>query len=293
MPFERGECNREFATEDRHKYWNYAYAETVMQLRAEKCLGTEGSGTISLLFQLPLDIQIEIFGWLHPIDLLRLPRVFPELLISSSTWKSSFQVHVDSALQCPNEVSFPRWASLLFDPHKCDECNIRHALPDLAKVERVCFDCQTRRYIPILGTPIARARLSQESRLCWSRDRMDAVNERLDRLEKEIALGKLGAQDAFDKYREELVAEANGRLMRKSLYLRWYISAQNRCVQRNIRYESHDLLLRVVPTPYQQTAYIPQLAPQSHFVGPQYTFPFPYPRVFNDASQLSDSTSTL
>ncbi|KAL0072271.1 hypothetical protein AAF712_000033 [Marasmius tenuissimus] len=192
---------------------NYAYAETVMLLRVGKYSGTEGSSTISLFFELPLDVQIEILGWLHPIDLLRLPRIFPELLISSSTWKSSFQTHVDSALQCPKEVSFPRWASLLFDPHKCDECNIRHALPDFAKVERVCFDCQTRRYIPTLGTPIARALLSQESRLCWSRDRMDAVNKKLDRLEKEIALGKLGAQDAFDEYREELVAEANDRLL--------------------------------------------------------------------------------
>ncbi|KAJ8076321.1 hypothetical protein PM082_000742 [Marasmius tenuissimus] len=231
VPTKMDECNQEFATENHHKYWNYAYAETVMLLRAEKYSGTEGSSTISLFFQLPLDVQIEILGWLHPIDLLRLPRIFPELLISSSIWKSSFQTHVDPALQCPKEVSFPRWASLLFDPHKCDECNIRHALPDFAKVERVCFDCQTRRYIPTLGTPIARALLSQESRLCWSRDRMDAVNKKLDRLEKEIALGKLGAQDAFDEYREELVAEANDRLLRKSLYLRWYISAQNRCVQ--------------------------------------------------------------
>ena len=52
-----------------------------------------------------------------------------------------------------------------------------------------------------------------ESLLCWSRERINTVNKKLGRLEKEIVLGKPGAQDVFNEYREELVIETSRRLL--------------------------------------------------------------------------------
>lgn len=70
--------------------------------------------------------HLEIFGHLHPYDLLRLTRTtkeFRRILLhrsSISTWKASFE-HVPSLPACPPEMCEPAWANLAFSPH-CHVC---------------------------------------------------------------------------------------------------------------------------------------------------------------------------
>ncbi|TFK26760.1 hypothetical protein FA15DRAFT_754756 [Coprinopsis marcescibilis] len=84
------------------------------------------AGKLASFVNLPLDILHEIFGHLHPYDLLKLARTtkdFRRILMqrsSISTWRASFS-ELDSLPECPPGMSEPSWANLVFSPH-CHIC---------------------------------------------------------------------------------------------------------------------------------------------------------------------------
>jgi hypothetical protein len=65
--------------------------------------------------------RVQIFGNLHPLDLLRLSRVskeFRDLLMhrsSISVWRSSLNNVVPDLPSCPPNMNEPQWISLVFD----------------------------------------------------------------------------------------------------------------------------------------------------------------------------------
>ncbi|KAI9057952.1 hypothetical protein FKP32DRAFT_1597907 [Trametes sanguinea] len=90
---------------------------------------------------MPLDILFEIFGHLHPHDLLRLARTTKALrniLMRRSAitiWRNAL-ANVEDLPRCPPDLTEPAYANLLFEPH-CHFCL-------KARVMTVLWICRTR-----------------------------------------------------------------------------------------------------------------------------------------------------
>ncbi|KAI0721702.1 hypothetical protein C8T65DRAFT_630946 [Cerioporus squamosus] len=98
---------------------------------------------------MPLDILIEIFGFMHPRDLLNLARTskpFRALLMSRSSismWRASIQ-GVEDLPKCPSYMSEPAYVNLLFFPH-CHGClkpNVQTILFEFGA--RYCNSCKQK-----------------------------------------------------------------------------------------------------------------------------------------------------
>ncbi|KAF7290605.1 hypothetical protein MIND_01300700 [Mycena indigotica] len=106
------------------------------------------SASLSLLPQTNLDVMFEVFGHLHPFDLVHLSRVnktFRQLLLcptSDVVWRNVFRVGV--LPPCPPQVSGRRWAKLLFGRQLCDECMTPNTLPDFILCRRLCTECMNK-----------------------------------------------------------------------------------------------------------------------------------------------------
>ncbi|KAI0044443.1 hypothetical protein FA95DRAFT_1608547 [Auriscalpium vulgare] len=81
---------------------------------------------------MPLDILYEIFGYLTPSDLIQLSRVtrgFRKVLLSRQSltlWRASYRLVVDTPPPpCPEDVSEPAWAHLLFGGPYCHSCGTK------------------------------------------------------------------------------------------------------------------------------------------------------------------------
>lgn len=76
--------------------------------------------------------SIQIFSFLHPMDLLNLARTSKDFRIlllqrsSAAAWKTS-RLQVYGLPDCPPDMSEPQYANLVFYPH----CHVRLALPKL------------------------------------------------------------------------------------------------------------------------------------------------------------------
>ncbi|KDQ59952.1 hypothetical protein JAAARDRAFT_637505 [Jaapia argillacea MUCL 33604] len=79
-------------------------------------------GKLAKLFDMPLDILFEIFGHLHPKDLLHLTwtsKAFHKILAHCSSkwlWKQARR-NVENLPECPSYLTEPQYARLFFDPH--------------------------------------------------------------------------------------------------------------------------------------------------------------------------------
>lgn len=97
-------------------------------------------GKLRDLPEMPLDILLEIFGHLLPLDLLHLIRTTKALRSvllrrsSISVWKDAFSnLHIPPP-PCPADSTEPKWASLLFDSY-CHVCSILHFLMECLSQE--------------------------------------------------------------------------------------------------------------------------------------------------------------
>ncbi|KAG6850403.1 hypothetical protein H0H93_013628 [Arthromyces matolae] len=86
-------------------------------------------GQLETVFQLPLDVLFEIFAQLTPLDLLNLSRTsksLRDILMRRSSqymWKSA-RAQVEGLPDCPNDMSEPAYANLVFYPY-CQVCHIK------------------------------------------------------------------------------------------------------------------------------------------------------------------------
>ncbi|KAI0045649.1 hypothetical protein FA95DRAFT_1680317 [Auriscalpium vulgare] len=88
-------------------------------------------GRLSALPTMPLDILFEIFSYLPPGDLVQLARVtkpFRQVLLSRSQsallWTQSYEL-VPDVPPCPEDMSEPAWAHLLFGGSYCYTCGTK------------------------------------------------------------------------------------------------------------------------------------------------------------------------
>lgn len=83
-------------------------------------------GSLRMLTRMPLDILYEIFGHLHPFDLLHVARTSQGLRAilmtrsSLSVWESAFS-NVPDLPFCPSDLTLPQYSDLVFDEH-CHFC---------------------------------------------------------------------------------------------------------------------------------------------------------------------------
>ncbi|EAU80551.1 hypothetical protein CC1G_09948 [Coprinopsis cinerea okayama7 len=91
------------------------------------------AGKLAGLVSLPLDVLYEVFSHLSPHDLLHLSRTTKSIrrtILSKnaiSLWKDVF-AQQDDLPPCPDDMSLPAWASLVFEAH-CHHCltkNVRN-----------------------------------------------------------------------------------------------------------------------------------------------------------------------
>ncbi|KAJ3836175.1 hypothetical protein F5878DRAFT_625885 [Lentinula raphanica] len=95
---------------------------------------TQPKSKLSLLPSLNLDILLEIFSHLSPIDLLHLARTTKDLrslLMRKNTttiWKLAFKQVPEGMPECPQDMSYPAWTHLAFEPicHNCYTSNVRN-----------------------------------------------------------------------------------------------------------------------------------------------------------------------
>ncbi|KII94170.1 hypothetical protein PLICRDRAFT_36405 [Plicaturopsis crispa FD-325 SS-3] len=102
---------------------------------------------------MPLEVLFEIFGYLHPMDLLNLCRTTKDLRAVllrrsvRSTWKAALS-SVDKLPECPPDLQEPQYTRLLFDTH-CHFCLAPNAPTILwACRVRCCTECSKTELVP-------------------------------------------------------------------------------------------------------------------------------------------------
>ncbi|KAG1888676.1 hypothetical protein F4604DRAFT_2024303 [Suillus subluteus] len=126
-------------------------ARAAKALDTGMALATKGSGrrkkTLSLIVTMPIDILLEIFGLLEPVDLLyllRTSKAFRKVLLSNSAvsvWKAA-RVNRGGVPDCMPGMSEVTWANLLFGGSQCYVCGTKGIMRiDFGIRRRVCTSC--------------------------------------------------------------------------------------------------------------------------------------------------------
>ncbi|KAF8162829.1 hypothetical protein B0H34DRAFT_794600 [Crassisporium funariophilum] len=89
------------------------------------------AGSLEPMFDMPLDVLFECFGYLEPKDLLHLSwtsKNLREILMSCSSitvWQQA-RSHIDWLPDCPQGLSEPQYAKVIFDS-SCHYCGVKNA----------------------------------------------------------------------------------------------------------------------------------------------------------------------
>lgn len=110
-------------------------------------------GHLKLMTEMPLDILLEIFSYLQPMDLLHLARATKALRAilmqrsgAASVWKSAFTNATPAPPSCPSDLNLPQYANLLYGRH-CQFCSsIYGSLVDWCNRIRTCSSCISSKY---------------------------------------------------------------------------------------------------------------------------------------------------
>ncbi|KAI0664676.1 hypothetical protein C8Q70DRAFT_938855 [Cubamyces menziesii] len=115
---------------------------------------------LSRLVDMPLDILFEIFGHLHPHDLLQLSRTTKALrsvLMRPSAvtiWRNARR-NVDDLPDCPDDLTEPAYANLLFDQH-CHFCVKARVMNVLWMLRcRACRACMKEHFTTLFDVLVA------------------------------------------------------------------------------------------------------------------------------------------
>ncbi|KAG2153723.1 uncharacterized protein EDB93DRAFT_210913 [Suillus bovinus] len=172
------------------------------------------------LFTVPIDILLEIFGHLEPLDLLRLFRThkaFRQVLSSNhaaSVWKAA-RVNRGGVPDCVPGMSEIEWAELLFNNSCCEECGKKGIWRiDFGLRRRICRLCLNEdlvcdeafsydfpEYDPIIldFIPFSSIRVDDhdhnDCRMFWPKD--------IERMAKELEpYLKPGAEQALEDFKQ-------------------------------------------------------------------------------------------
>ncbi|KAI0047931.1 hypothetical protein FA95DRAFT_1678733 [Auriscalpium vulgare] len=129
-------------------------------------------GRLSALPSMPLDILFEIFGHLPPTDLIHLTRVtkaFRQVLLSRDAmllWKEAYEL-VPDVPSCPEDMSEPAWANLLFGGAHCHTCGVKPVNKILYMLRRrVCRSCMSSQLIETSEAPTLFPSLTEDLLEC-------------------------------------------------------------------------------------------------------------------------------
>ncbi|KAK7051558.1 hypothetical protein VNI00_004537 [Paramarasmius palmivorus] len=191
------------------------------------------SARLSKLPDLPLDILLEIFGHLAPLDLLHLSRTSKDLRklllhkSATSTWRGVF-TNVTN-IECPNDVTYPAWASLIWDRdcHACGTPNSR-TMNFILRV-RLCRRCSKHSLFDLHGWKEPKA-VKDLTRECipfatWgSTYREVCLPSMKDEFQKQMNSLDKEAQATYIRQRKEALEK---RTKNAALWEAWSDSLQN------------------------------------------------------------------
>ncbi|KAF9553640.1 hypothetical protein CPC08DRAFT_822184 [Agrocybe pediades] len=103
--------------------------------------------SLSLLLTMPLDVLFEIFGHMHPRDLVSLARtskIFKQTLLASdavTVWMTARKRL--GGPDCPPYMTEPAWTALIFGKPECIHCGVRnvHKVDFMLRL-RICTTCK-------------------------------------------------------------------------------------------------------------------------------------------------------
>ncbi|TFK66279.1 hypothetical protein BDN72DRAFT_156122 [Pluteus cervinus] len=130
--------------------FNFVKAFVMLDLRQNRRRDVKSFPVIK---DFPSEILFEIFGHLHPVDLYHLGFVSQGLrrMIRSKSsfplWRLVWQRNPDIA-ECPPNISYLRWADLLFGEAICESCERCIAQPDFTFMFRYCSKCFSDAFFP-------------------------------------------------------------------------------------------------------------------------------------------------
>ncbi|EDR04454.1 uncharacterized protein LACBIDRAFT_304523 [Laccaria bicolor S238N-H82] len=135
------------------KYGNWFAAAIKRRRRAEIKASRPISVDRSFVLDLPIELLLEIFQFLHPMDLysvIRSTKRMRSILLDRRTlsiWKEVFERCSDVLPRRPLDISEPQWASMLFGPATCDYCGRKGAMIDFHFRRRFCQCCMDDMYV--------------------------------------------------------------------------------------------------------------------------------------------------
>ncbi|KAF5384841.1 hypothetical protein D9615_000908 [Tricholomella constricta] len=213
--------------------WNVA-ANAIMKTERRKLTGKKKQVDLRIFLGLPLDLILEIFGHLHPIDIYHIAQTSKSLRNvvlarnSASLWKTCFSRHPEVP-SCPPGMSAPRWATLLFGPVICDYCGKYGALLDFTLRQHLCSTCLGR--FCVSKVPESDVALYEPDDIVWRlvpatlryvghhywrtfpynqlalhgrymRKDLRVMTQKLKELQEDIAKNKSGSKAAFEAFTE-------------------------------------------------------------------------------------------
>ncbi|EDR04345.1 uncharacterized protein LACBIDRAFT_330580 [Laccaria bicolor S238N-H82] len=185
---------------------------------------------ISRALDLPVELLLEIFEFLHPIDLYSVVRSSKKLRAillnrrASAVWKEAFRDSADVLPPCPQDVSEPQWASMLFGPATCDDCGRKGAMIDFHLQWRLCQFCMGPSELYRMPYPLfypTELKYDEEPKYLM-RD-IWKMNVKFSTFISDLETP--GVEEAFEEFQRFVIDKASRRLEVK--YAR---PCQNRCV---------------------------------------------------------------
>ncbi|KAG2150973.1 hypothetical protein DEU56DRAFT_779431 [Suillus clintonianus] len=228
---EHSRLNEVFSEDSAGEYDEATRDEQPAKKRAKADKGTdaaaaEGSGrrkkTLSVIVTMPIDILLEIFGLLEPVDLLSLSltnKAYRELLLSNNAvWKVARVNH--SVPDCMPGMSEVKWATLLFRGYECHECGAKgfHRMY-LGIKRRLCHACVNRNLAASFQSYIQEAQSCDpdivdlvpftyfggqaynHAKLFWLKDVQKMVKQ-LEVYQKDVHMSKPGAEQALEDFKQ-------------------------------------------------------------------------------------------
>ncbi|KAJ7576802.1 hypothetical protein C8J56DRAFT_971627 [Mycena floridula] len=182
------------------------------------------AGKLRLLPNMPLDILLEIFGWMEPkglVNLVRVNKACRDTLLAPNSafiWKAARQ-----RLGAPDPLiggfTEAGWCKFIFGGSFCEICGVSGTRgPDFGIMKKVCRRCQDEnvvvegedwstlklvQYTTYAGISSKRAVLSTGNRRFYWNDHVQEVKKSLEVLQQACLNGEEDAQICLDAYRTE------------------------------------------------------------------------------------------
>lgn len=221
--------------------WNLIASTILMGVRKQHA-GKKKFASLAIYLELPCDLILEIFGYLHPIDLYHLgqtSKALRRIVMTNnglSLWKVAFE-NLPRLPPCPPGVSEPHWVALLFGPDICGVCRRYGALVDFTFLRRFCTFCMRQNCIALKDVDHSVGELvpnsdrssgtsfptlsSYNGHLWCMRQDVLSMTETIKKFQADIERGKPGAEQAFENFKQHIIKGNVQRSSHAKLCMHW------------------------------------------------------------------------